>query len=45
MHTHDEITAPEISIDFIEKLNAVAGLQLTKPKLIEGLGKQQQLFG
>ena len=45
VHTHDEITAPEISIDFIEKLNAVTGLQLAKPKLIEGLGKQQQLFG
>jgi len=45
VHTHDEITAPEISIDFIDKLQDRTGLQLKKPKLIEGLGRQQQLFG
>ena len=45
VHTHDEITAPEISVHFIDKLNGLKGFDLKKPKFLEGIGKQQDLFG
>ena len=35
MHMHDEAKSPELTVYMVDKLNAVCGLQLTKPKFID----------
>ena len=42
MHMHDEAYSPELTVYMVDKLNAACGLNLTKPKFIEG---QTDLFG
>ena len=33
---HDEATSPELTVYLVDKLNKECGLNLTKPKFIEG---------
>lgn len=35
MHMHDEAKSPELTVYLVDKLNAVCGLQLTKPRFID----------
>ncbi len=37
MHMHDERYSPELTVYLVEKLNALSGLDLKKPKFIESL--------
>ena len=41
MHMHNEAKSPELTIDLVDKLNAVCGLDLKKPLFIQ---KQSTLF-
>lgn len=36
MHMHDEAYSPELTVYLVDKLNAACGLNLVKPKFIEG---------
>lgn len=36
MHMHDEATSPELTVYLVDKMNAACGLDLVKPKFIEG---------
>jgi uncharacterized protein YecE (DUF72 family) len=36
MHMHDEATSPELTVYLVDKLNKECGLNLIKPKFIEG---------
>jgi uncharacterized protein YecE (DUF72 family) len=45
MHMHDEATSPELTIYLVDKMNKELGLDLIKPKFIEGDAKQKNLFG
>ena len=36
MHMHDEAKSPELTVYLVDKLNKVCGLDLQKPKFIEG---------
>jgi uncharacterized protein YecE (DUF72 family) len=36
MHMHDEATSPELTVYLVDKMNAELGLNLIKPKFIEG---------
>lgn len=40
MHMHDEAYSPELTVYLVDKMNAVCGLNLQKPKFVE----QQKLF-
>ncbi|MEO5682730.1 MAG: DUF72 domain-containing protein [Chitinophagaceae bacterium] len=40
MHMHDEALSPELTVSLVDKLNAACGLNLIKPKFIQG-----DLFG
>ena len=48
MHMHDEATSPELTVYLVDKINAVCGLNLTKPTFIETVApktaKQKKLF-
>jgi uncharacterized protein YecE (DUF72 family) len=44
MHMHDEATSPELTVYLVDKMNAACGLNLIKPKFIEGGIKQKSLF-
>ena len=48
IHMHDEVTSPELAVYLVDKLNAVCGLNLIRPKFIEGeipgKNKHQTLF-
>ena len=48
IHMHDEATSPELAVYLVDKLNAVCGLNLIRPKFIEGeipgKNKRQTLF-
>lgn len=48
MHMHDEAYSPELTIYLVDKLNAACGLNLIKPKFIDGNNidkpKQKGLF-
>ena len=48
IHMHDEVTSPELAVYLVDKLNAVCGLNLIRPKFIEGeipgKNKRQTLF-
>lgn len=35
MHMHDEATSPELTVYLVDKMNAVCGLNLIKPKFID----------
>ena len=35
MHMHDEAKSPDLTVYLVDKLNAVCGLQLTKPRFID----------
>jgi len=35
MHMHDEARSPDLTVYLVDKLNAVCGLQLTKPRFID----------
>lgn len=35
MHMHDEATSPELTVYLVDKMNAVCGLSLIKPKFID----------
>lgn len=45
MHMHDEATSPELTVYLVDKMNKELGLNLIKPKFIEGDAKQKNLFG
>jgi uncharacterized protein YecE (DUF72 family) len=34
MHMHEEATSPELTVYLVDKLNAVCGLELTRPKIL-----------
>jgi uncharacterized protein YecE (DUF72 family) len=36
MHMHDEATSPELTVYLVDQLNAIAGLDLPKPKFVTG---------
>ena len=36
MHMHDEATSPELTVYLVDRLNKVCGLDLPKPKFVEG---------
>ncbi|MEP6749421.1 MAG: DUF72 domain-containing protein [Bacteroidota bacterium] len=36
MHMHDEAFSPELTVYLVDKMNAACGLQLIKPKFIQG---------
>lgn len=45
MHMHDEATSPELTVYLVDKMNEECGLNLIKPKFINGdKGKQGGLF-
>jgi uncharacterized protein YecE (DUF72 family) len=44
MHMHDEATSPELTVHLVDKMNAVCGLNLQKPKFIQTFPKSQTLF-
>lgn len=44
MHMHDEATSPELTVYLVDKMNKELGVNLVKPKFIEG-GTQTGLFG
>jgi uncharacterized protein YecE (DUF72 family) len=44
MHMHDEATSPELTVYLVDKLNAVCGLNLIKPKFWNGDDPQGSLF-
>ena len=48
MHMHDEATSPELTVELVDKMNAVCGLNLLKPKFIDQASltkpKQKRLF-
>lgn len=45
MHMHDEATSPELTVYLVDKMNKECGLNLIKPKFINGdKGKQGGLF-
>ena len=48
IHMHDEATSPELAVYLVDKLNSVCGLNLIRPKFIEGeapgKNKHQTLF-
>lgn len=39
MHMHDEATSPELTVYLTDKMNAVCGLDIIKPKFIEARSK------
>jgi uncharacterized protein YecE (DUF72 family) len=41
MHMHDEATSPELTIDLVNKMNKVCGLDLIKPRFINDAAKEQ----
>jgi uncharacterized protein YecE (DUF72 family) len=43
MHMHDEAKSPELTVYLVDKLNEVCGLDLQKPKFIEGYDQQASL--
>lgn len=44
MHMHDEATSPELTVYLINKMNKELGLNLSKPKFIDGNNGQKGLF-
>ncbi len=44
MHMHDEATSPELTVYLIDKMNKELGLNLIKPKFIDGNNRQKGLF-
>ena len=36
MHMHDEADSPELTIYLVDKMNKECGLNLIKPKFVEG---------
>ena len=36
MHMHDEATSPELTVELVDKMNKECGLNLIKPKFIDG---------
>ena len=36
MHMHDEAKSPELTVYLVDRLNKVCGLDLQKPKFING---------
>jgi hypothetical protein len=36
MHMHDEATSPELTVYLVDQLNKECGLNLIKPKFVEG---------
>lgn len=48
MHMHDEATSPELTVELVDKMNVVCGLNLLKPKFIDQASltkpKQKGLF-
>jgi uncharacterized protein YecE (DUF72 family) len=42
MHMHDEATSPELTVYLVDKMNAICGLSLVKPKFIESSAKPRQ---
>jgi uncharacterized protein YecE (DUF72 family) len=38
VHMHDEATSPELTVYLVDKLNTVCGLNLIKPKFLDGTG-------
>lgn len=46
MHMHDEATSPELTVYLVDKMNAVCGLKLKKPKFIDPnyMANQKGLF-
>ena len=44
MHMHDEAKSPELTVYLVDKLNKVCGLNLIKPKFLDG-SDQPGLFG
>lgn len=43
MHMHDEAKSPELTVYLVDRLNKVCGLDLQKPKFIEGYSQQASL--
>ena len=43
MHMHDEATSPELTVYLVDKMNKECGLNLIKPKFLDG-GSQSSLF-
>jgi hypothetical protein len=48
MHMHNEATSPELTVYLVDKMNAVCGLNLIKPKFFDGASpeksSQKRLF-
>lgn len=44
LHMHDEATSPELTVYLVDKMNKEMGLNLMKPKFIEGGVSQSSLF-
>lgn len=45
MHMHDEATSPELTVYLVDKMNEECGLNLIKPKFLQGGAAQGGLFG
>ena len=43
MHMHDEAKSPELTVYLVDRINKVCGLDLQKPKFIEGYRQPQSL--
>jgi uncharacterized protein YecE (DUF72 family) len=44
MHMHDEATSPELTVYLVDEMNKQCGLNLIKPKFIDGAPQQPSLF-
>jgi len=43
MHMHDEAKSPELTVYLVDSINKVCGLDLQKPKFIEGYQQPQSV--